>query len=102
MPVGHALRKVRRYLRQTNTPFQNTASGAIAIDAPAGCPESLVLDLIDLLTDDESADTRCVFKTGRADLNVEPVMTVSPDGQSLWVLDVAGKSLRHFALEGEK
>jgi len=94
LPVGHALRKVRRYLRQANRVFQNTASGAIAIDAPAGCPEALVVDLIDLLTDDESADTRCVFKTGRADLNVEDIRRVRTIRQlrqrqtSQWLLEM--------------
>lgn len=94
LPVGHALRKVRRYLRQANRPFQNTASGAMAIDASAGCPEALVFDLIDLLTDDESADTRCVFKTGRADLNVEDIRRVRTIRQlrqrqsSQWLLEM--------------
>jgi hypothetical protein len=76
LPVGLALRKVRRYLRQAERSFHNTASGALAIDAPAGYPETLLFDLVDLLTDDESADTRCVFKTGRADLNVEDIRRV--------------------------
>src|SRR5690348_28185 len=94
LPVGHALRKVRRYLRQADRLFHNTASGAIAIDAPTGCPEGLVFDLIDLLTDDESADTRCVFKTGRTDLNVEDIRRVRTIRQlrhrqsSQWLLEM--------------
>lgn len=93
-PVGLALKKVRRYLRQANRPFQSTSSGALAIDAPAGCPEELLFDLIDLLTDDESADTRCVFKTGRADLNVEDIRRVRTVRQlrqrqsSQWLLEM--------------
>src|SRR5581483_9551062 len=70
-PVGLALRKVRTYLRRTAWAYATTPTGALAVESHAGYPEELIVDLVDLLTPDESADTRCVFKTGDGDLDVD-------------------------------
>ncbi len=75
-PVGLALRKVRRYLVQLDRPFTMTATGALTVDAPEGYPEELLLDLADFLTMDEGADTRCVFKIGADDLEVDDIHRV--------------------------
>ncbi|HEY4130842.1 MAG TPA: EAL domain-containing protein [Gemmatimonadaceae bacterium] len=72
-PVGLAMQKVRRYLRQLDWSFSTTSTGALTIDAPDGYPQDLVIELADLLTADEGADTRCVFKRGADDLDVEDI-----------------------------
>ncbi|MDB4877200.1 MAG: ycgG [Gemmatimonadetes bacterium] len=72
-PVGLAVRKVSRFLRQIERTFSTTSTGALTVDAPEGYPQELLLDLTELLTDDEAADTRCVFKTGDDDLEVEDI-----------------------------
>ena len=48
--------------------------GAIVVDAPEGYPEQLLMDLSELLSDYEGADTRCVFKAGSADLDVDDIV----------------------------
>lgn len=75
-PVGLAYRKVRTYLRRTAWTFDDTPTGALAVDAPFGYPEELLLDLIELLTSDERADTRCLFKAGQSDLDVADISRV--------------------------
>ena len=75
-PVGLAVRKISRYLRQIERTFSTTSTGALTVDAPEGYPVELLLDLTDLLTADEGADTRCVFKTGNEDLEVEDIVRV--------------------------
>jgi EAL domain-containing protein (putative c-di-GMP-specific phosphodiesterase class I) len=75
-PVGLAERKVRQYLRRTDRAFSATLSGALAVDAPDGYPEELLIELSDLLTEYESADTRCVFKLGDGDLDVDDIARV--------------------------
>lgn len=75
-PVGLALRKVCRYLRQDDRQFTTTSTGALAVCAAEGYPEDLLLDLADLLTDDEGADTPCVFKCGDDDLDVDDIRRV--------------------------
>ena len=72
-PVGLAVRKVGRYLRQIERTFSTTSTGALTIDSPEGYPVELLLDLTELLTTDEGADTRCVFKAGSEDLEVEDI-----------------------------
>jgi EAL domain-containing protein (putative c-di-GMP-specific phosphodiesterase class I) len=75
-PVGLAERKVRQYLRRTDRAFSATFSGALAVAAPDGYPEELLIELGDLLTEYESADTRCVFKLGDGDLDVDDIARV--------------------------
>jgi EAL domain-containing protein (putative c-di-GMP-specific phosphodiesterase class I) len=75
-PVGLAMQTVRRHLRQAGRTFEITASGAFAVDAPEGNPRELILALADVLTDHEGADTRCVFKLGRGDLDVDDIRRV--------------------------
>lgn len=75
-PVGLAERKVRQYLRRTDRTFSVTFSGALAVDAPEGYPEDLLAELGDLLSEFESADTRCVFKPGTGDLDVDDIARV--------------------------
>ncbi|HEY9225801.1 MAG TPA: hypothetical protein VIP11_04090, partial [Gemmatimonadaceae bacterium] len=93
-PVGLALRKVRRFLRRIDQTFTSTPTGALVVDAPSGYPEQLILDLGDLLTEDESADTRCVFKTGFDDLDVDDIRRVRTIGElcqlvaSAWLVDI--------------
>jgi EAL domain-containing protein (putative c-di-GMP-specific phosphodiesterase class I) len=72
-PVGLATRKVSRYLRQIERSFATTSTGALAVDAPGGYPERLVLDLAALLSEHEASDTRCVYKPGDDDLDVEDI-----------------------------
>lgn len=75
-PVGWAERKVRQYLRRTDRTFSATFTGALAVDAPDGFPEDLVVELGALLSEHESADTRCVFKIGDGDLEVDDIARV--------------------------
>lgn len=75
-PVGLALQKVRRYLRRLDRAVATTPTGALAVDAPEGYPEELLLELCDLLTHDEGADTRCLFKIGHDDLDVLDIRRV--------------------------
>ena len=74
--VGLALAKVRRRLRQAERTFCTTSTGALTVDAPDGYPEDLLADLVELLTADERADTRWVFKTGDGDLDVGDIPRV--------------------------
>src|SRR6185295_7102461 len=91
---GLALRKVRHYLRQLDIAYTSTPTGALAVDAPKGYPHELLLDLAELLTGDESADTRCVFKAGVEDLDVEDIRRVRTIGElrqlrsSAWLVDI--------------
>src|SRR5262245_12790317 len=93
-PVGLAYRKVRRYLRRIDLTFVSTATGALVVDAHEGFPEQLVFDLGDLLTDDESSDTRCVFKPGYGDLDVDDIRRVRTVGElsrlreAAWLVDI--------------
>lgn len=75
-PVGLALRKVRRYLQRVDRTFCTTSTGALTVDAPEGYPEQLILELADLLSEHEGADTRCVFKVGQDDLDVDDIARV--------------------------
>jgi EAL domain-containing protein (putative c-di-GMP-specific phosphodiesterase class I) len=75
-PVGLAVRKVRQYLQFVGRRFVRVPSGAIVVDAPEGYPDQLLIDLSELLTDYEGADTRCVFKAGTADLDVDDIAEV--------------------------
>lgn len=75
-PVGLAARTVSHYLRRIDRAFSTTSTGALTVDAPEGYPAELLVDLADLLTEDEGADTRCVFKTGQDDLEVEDIRRV--------------------------
>lgn len=93
-PVGHALRKVRRYLQHAGRSFIATHTGALAVDAPKGYPEDLIVDLVELLSDHEAGDTRSVFKAGYDDLEVDDirrVRTIAELGQireSAWLVDM--------------
>ena len=75
-PVGLALQKVRRYLRRVDRAVCTTATGALTVGAPEGYPEELLTELCDLLTHDEGADTRCVYKIGEDDLDVHDIRRV--------------------------
>jgi EAL domain-containing protein (putative c-di-GMP-specific phosphodiesterase class I) len=75
-PVGLAMRKVRSYLARVDREFVGTPTGALSVDAPDGYPWELVLELADLLSDDEGADTRCVYKAGSDELDVEDIRLV--------------------------
>ncbi|MEO6877482.1 MAG: EAL domain-containing protein [Gemmatimonadaceae bacterium] len=75
-PVGLAVRTVSQYLRRIERPFVTTTTGALTVDAPDGYPAELMLDLTELLTKDEAADTRCVFKAGNDDLDVDDIRRV--------------------------
>jgi EAL domain-containing protein (putative c-di-GMP-specific phosphodiesterase class I) len=75
-PVGLAMRKVRTYLRRTDRPFSVTPTGALAVASPDGYPEELLIDLSSLLSYDEAADTRCVYKNGGGDLDVDDIARV--------------------------
>ena len=45
-------------------------------DAPHGDPDELIIELGQLLSAHESADTRCVFKAGYDDLDGEDIARV--------------------------
>lgn len=75
-PVGLALKKVRRYLQRVDRAFCTTSTGALTVDAPEGYPEELILELADLLSEHEADDTRCVFKVGTDDLEVDDIARV--------------------------
>jgi EAL domain-containing protein (putative c-di-GMP-specific phosphodiesterase class I) len=75
-PVGLAARRVCQHLAQAGCDFQTTWTGALTVDAPNGYPEELIAELGDLLSADESADTRCVFTPGFGDLDVEDIARV--------------------------
>jgi EAL domain-containing protein (putative c-di-GMP-specific phosphodiesterase class I) len=93
-PIGLAERKVSRYLRRIERTFKTTATGALTVDAPDGYPQELMCDLAELLTDDEAADTRCVFKNGMHDLEVEDIGRVRTVRElrelqaSAWLVDM--------------
>jgi EAL domain-containing protein (putative c-di-GMP-specific phosphodiesterase class I) len=75
-PVGLALKKVRRYLRQIDAVFTSMASGALVVSASHGYPVDLIGALAELLSEHEAADTRCVFKTGGDDLDGDDIRRV--------------------------
>jgi len=75
-PVGLALRKVRTYLRRVDWTVGTAPSGALMVESPNGYPEELLIDLFSLLSSDEAADTRCVFKFGTDDLDVDDIARV--------------------------
>lgn len=75
-PVGVAERRVRQYLRQIGRVFQITSTGAMRIEAPNGFPSMLIAELGVILTSDESADTRCVFKSGSEELSGDDIARV--------------------------
>jgi EAL domain-containing protein (putative c-di-GMP-specific phosphodiesterase class I) len=75
-PVGLATRTVSHYLRQIGRSFTTTSTGALTVDSPEGYPADLLVDLAEMLTEDEAADTRCVFKAGSDDLDVEDIRRV--------------------------
>jgi hypothetical protein len=75
-PVELAARRVRQHLAQAGCGFNTTWNGAVAVDAPDGYPDELIAELGKLLSVHESADTRCVFKQGDDDLDVEDIARV--------------------------
>jgi EAL domain-containing protein (putative c-di-GMP-specific phosphodiesterase class I) len=75
-PVGLAARRVCQHLAQAGCVFETTWTGAVSVDAPNGRPDELIAELGELLSPHESADTRCVFKAGYDDLDVEDIMRV--------------------------
>lgn len=93
-PVGSALRKVRTYLRRIDREFHTAATGALSVDAPDGYPEELLIELSSLLTSDEAADTRCLYKTGTGDIEVEDIARVrtvrelEQARESSWLVDL--------------
>jgi EAL domain-containing protein (putative c-di-GMP-specific phosphodiesterase class I) len=70
------MQKVRRHLRMVGWSFETTPTGALAVDSPGGYPQDLLIELADLLTIDEGADTRCVFKRGDGELDVDDIARV--------------------------
>jgi EAL domain-containing protein (putative c-di-GMP-specific phosphodiesterase class I) len=72
-PVGLAMRRVQQYLRQTERRFSITPTGALTLDASESHAAELIAELAELLTAAESADTRCVFKSGVGDLDVDDI-----------------------------
>jgi EAL domain-containing protein (putative c-di-GMP-specific phosphodiesterase class I) len=88
------MRKVRRYLREADCTFGTSSTGAMVVDGPAGYPEALIVDITELLTADEAADTRCLFKLGHEDLDVSDVDKVRTVAQlqrlreSGWLIDM--------------
>ena len=95
-PVGLAVRKISRHLRQIERTFTTTSTGALTINAPEGYPVELLFELAELLTIDEGADTRCVFKSGVEDLDVEDIgrvrtiVELREQKQSAWLVDMIG------------
>ncbi|MEP6492709.1 MAG: EAL domain-containing protein [bacterium] len=93
-PVGLALHKVRRYLRQVDRLFATTVSGALTVESPEGYPRDLLVDLVELLTEDEGADTRCVFKRGGDELEpgdirrVRTIHELRALHQSSWLVEM--------------
>jgi hypothetical protein len=75
-PVGLAARRVRQHLAQAGCSFDTTWTGAVTVDALDGYPHDLIAELAGLLSRHESADTRCVFKRGRDDLDAEDIARV--------------------------
>jgi len=75
-PVGLAARRVCQHLLQSGRPFDTSWSGAVVVQAPHGYPEQLVGELAELLSVHESADTRCVFKVGGAELDAHDIARV--------------------------
>ncbi len=92
-PVGLAMRRVQQYLRQTERPFSVTPTGALTLDANEEQADELIDELAELLTADESADTRCVF-TGPHDLEVDDIARVRTIDElrqtraSAWLVDM--------------
>ena len=93
-PVGLAARRVCQHLAQAGCSFETTWTGAVSVDAPAGYPDELIAELGDLLSAHESADTRCVFKAGADDLDVEDIARVRTIAElhelrrSSWFVDI--------------
>ena len=75
-PVGVAERRVRQHLRQSGRVFRFTPTGAMRIEAPDGSSSALIAELGAILPSDESADTRCVFKSGSEELNGDDIVRV--------------------------
>jgi hypothetical protein len=75
-PVGLAARRVCQHLAQAGCSFDTTWTGAVMVDAPHGDPDELIIELGQLLSAHESADTRCVFKAGYDDLDGEDIARV--------------------------
>jgi EAL domain-containing protein (putative c-di-GMP-specific phosphodiesterase class I) len=93
-PVGLAARRVCQHLAQAGCVFETTWTGAVSVDAPNGYPEELIAELGELLSPHESADTRCVFKAGQDDLDVEDIARVRTIDElhqmrrSSWFVDI--------------
>jgi hypothetical protein len=75
-PVALAARRVCQHLAQAGCAFNTTWTGAVTVDVPHGFPHDLIAELGMLLSSHESADTRCVFKSGNDDLDVEDIARV--------------------------
>lgn len=93
-PVGLAARKVTRYLRQLDRGFTTTMAGALTIETGDSDPEELLIDITELLSRDEAADTRCVFKADDDELTSEDIRRVRTVGEvqqlyaSSWLMDM--------------
>ena len=93
-PVGLAARRVCQHLAQAGCAFNTTWTGAVTVDAPNGYPHDLIAELGELLSEHESADTRCVFKPGEDDLDVEDIARVRTIDElhqlrrSSWFVDI--------------
>jgi hypothetical protein len=75
-PVALVARRVCRHLAQAGCAFNTTWTGAVTVDAPHGYPYDLISELGRLLSSHESADTRCVFKSGNDGLDGEDIARV--------------------------
>ncbi|HEY4306289.1 MAG TPA: EAL domain-containing protein [Gemmatimonadaceae bacterium] len=93
-PVGLAARRVCQHLAQIGCNFNTTWTGAVTVEAPNGYPDELIAELGELLSPHESADTRCVFKAGYDDLDVEDIARVRTIDElhqlrrSSWFVDI--------------
>ncbi len=75
-PVAHALRRVRHHLVRTGRAYARVPNGALTVVTPGAAVHNLLHEVLDLLTDDERSDTRCVFKPGTADLDADDIARV--------------------------
>lgn len=93
-PVGSAMRKVRTYMRRIDREFHTAATDALSVDASDGYPEELLIELSSLLTADEAADTRCLYKVDGGDIEVDDVARVrtvrelEQARESSWLVDL--------------